>query len=145
MPRVTFYFNVRNREHALCQLLGKALAQGLSGCVLTGSQAASMALDRLLWEVPQTGFLPHCNGDSPQAARTPFIVDHRPEQIPTRQILFNWSNLLPSVLDQFDRVVEIVDADPENRQAARARWRAYRALGIEPESIDMQELNTHHG
>ena len=65
--QITFYFNVLNREKALCQLVGKSLASGKTVCVLTESAAATAALDRLLWEVPQNGFVPHCAADDPRA------------------------------------------------------------------------------
>ncbi len=137
---ITFYFNVRNREQALCQLVGKALAQGLVLNVLTESAAASTALDRLLWEMPQHGFLPHCGADDPRAAQTPVIIDHRPEKLPTRPLLFNWTNQVATGFDSCDRMIEIVDTDEDLRAAARERWRAYQALGHEPRAIDMQEL-----
>lgn len=138
--RISFYFNVRSREHALCQLVGKALAAGQTLNVLTESAAASAVLDRLLWEVPQHGFLPHCDAQNEQAARTPIIVDHRPELLPTRPLLFNWTNQVASGFERYERVIEIVDTDPDQRSQARERWRAYHALGHTPDATDMQEL-----
>ncbi|AOY00519.1 DNA polymerase III subunit chi [Jeongeupia sp. USM3] len=140
MTQVTFYFNVRNREQALCQLVGKALAQKLSISVLAGSESAAYALDRLLWELPQTGFLPHCAADHGDAARTPIVVDHRVELMPARDALFNWTDGVPGGLERYARVIEIVDQSDDARSAARARWRAYLAHGITPEGIDLLEL-----
>lgn len=138
--QITFYFNVRNREQALCQLVGKALAQGLEIVVLTESAAASTVLDRLLWEMPQHGFVPHCGADDPRAGQTPVIIDHRPEKLPSRSLLFNWTGQIASGLDRYERLIEIIDTDQELRAAARERWRAYQAQGHEPRAIDMQEL-----
>lgn len=141
--QITFYFNVQNREHALCQLAGKALAAGKSVCVLTESAAASAVLDRLLWEMPPHGFLPHCAADAPIAARTPIVVDHRAELLPARDVLFNWTGQVATGFSRYDRVIEIVDTDETLRAAARERWRAYQALGHTPDSTDMQELARH--
>lgn len=138
--QITFYFNVNNREHALCQLVGKALAAGKTINILTESTAASAVLDRLLWEVPQHGFLPHCAADDPRADRTPVIVDHRPERLPARQILFNWTGQVAAGFARYDRLIEIVDSDATLRLQARERWRAYQAQGHEPTATDMQEL-----
>lgn len=140
MAQVTFYFNVRNREQALCQLVGKAMAQQLAISVLAASESAAYALDRLLWELPQTGFLPHCAADHPDAARTPVIVDYRVELMPARDALFNWTDGVPGGLDRYARVIEIVDQTDEARSAARTRWRAYQTHGITPEGIDLLEL-----
>lgn len=138
--QITFYFNVRNREQALCQLVGKALAQGLEINILTESAAASMVLDRMLWEIPQHGFMPHCGAEDPRVAQTPVIIDHRPEKLPPRAVLFNWTSQLASGFQRCERLIEIVDTDQDLRAAARERWRAYQAQGHEPAAIDMQEL-----
>ncbi|MBS1157061.1 MAG: hypothetical protein H6R07_2985 [Proteobacteria bacterium] len=138
--QISFYFNVKNREQALCQLVGKALAAGKTLNVLTESAAASAVLDRLLWEVPQHGFLPHCGADDPRAAQTPIIIDHRPERLPSRPLLFNWTGQVASGFEGYERVFEIVDTDPDSRAQARERWRAYQALGHTPDATDMQEL-----
>lgn len=138
--RISFYFNVRNREQALCQLVGKALAAGQTVNILTESAAASALLDRLLWEMPQHGFLPHCGPETPDAARTPILIDHRPERLPTRPLLFNWTEQVAAGFERYDRVIEIVDTDPDMRTRARERWRAYQGLGQTPDATDMQEL-----
>lgn len=141
--QITFYFNVLNREKALCQLVGKSLAAGKTVCVLTESAAATAALDRLLWEVPQNGFVPHCAADDPRAARTPVIVDHRAELLPANDVLFNWTGQVSANWSRHARVIEIVDSDEDRLVASRQRWRAYQALGLQPDAIDMKELPRH--
>ncbi|MDK2123093.1 DNA polymerase III subunit chi [Parachitinimonas caeni] len=135
MSQITFYFNPANREHALCVIAGKALARRLQVVVATGSPAASEALDRLLWEVPTTGFLPHCAADAAIAAETPILVDHRCELLPVRDVLINWTDNLPPGFERFGRVIEIVDAD--NATSARARVGAYKAAGHTVDYIDL--------
>ncbi|TJZ79030.1 DNA polymerase III subunit chi [Chitiniphilus eburneus] len=137
---VTFYFNVKHREQALCQLVGKALAQRLSVNVLAASERDAHGLDRLLWEVPQTGFLPHCAADDPLVAVTPIVVDHRAALLPQRPTLFNWTDGVPEGHARYERIVEIVDRSDEAREQARLRWRGYVAAGITPKAVDMLEL-----
>lgn len=139
MTEISFYFNVPNREHALCQLVSKALAKRLSINILTDSQAATAALDGLLWEVPQTGFLPHCAADAAMVADTPIVLDDRPELLPARQLLFNWTNGLPPGFERYQRVIEVVSIDEEARTLARERWKAYVAQGFKPTSFDMMD------
>ena len=141
--QITFYFNVSNRERALCQLVGKALLAGKTISILTESAAASSVLDRLLWERPAHGFMPHCLADDPRATQTPVVIDHRADLLPVRDILFNWTAQTASGFARYDRLIEIVDSDPELRSQARQRWRAYQALGYEPSATDMQELARH--
>ncbi|UXY15146.1 DNA polymerase III subunit chi [Chitiniphilus purpureus] len=138
---VTFYFNVKHRGHALCQLVGKALAQRLTINVLTASDADSRELDRLLWEIPQIGFLPHCAADDPLAPVTPIVIDHRPALLSDRAALFNWTEAaIPAELDGHQRVLEIVERDDAARDQARERWRSYQARGVTPQAVDMLEL-----
>lgn len=142
MTDISFYFNVNNRESALCQLVGKALLQSKRMVILTGSEAATQALDRLLWEVPPAGFLPHCQADATFAADTPIIIDHRVEIITPRDILFNWTDRIAPRFSEYSRLIEIVDTDEELKMAARQRWAAYKAQGYTPSATDMQELQS---
>lgn len=141
MPRASFYFNVSNRHEALCQLAGKALRQGLRMGIATDSPAASQVLDRLLWEIPPTGFLPHVGADHPLAEQTPILLDHRTELIPARDVLFSWRQQATLLGDRFGRVIEIVErGDEEGKLAARMRVASYKAAGFEVDFTDMATL-----
>jgi DNA polymerase-3 subunit chi len=140
MPDITFYFNVQRRETALCQLVGKALQHQHTLNILTDSEAASDSLDRLLWEIPSTGFLPHCSADHALAEQTPICIDHRSALFQARDILFNWSTQLPPQLDHYQRIIEIVDNTQPLRHDARQRFRAYQAQGYSIKTIDMAAL-----
>ncbi len=140
MTEISFYFNVNNRESALCQLVGKALLQGHRMFILTGSEAATSVLDRMLWEIPPAGFLPHCQADAEFAEQTPIIIDHRVELITPRSLLFNWTERVAPRFSEFERLIEIVDSDEALKAAARSRWAAYKAQGFTPNATDMQEL-----
>jgi len=142
MPEITFYFNVQQREAALCQLVGKALQHQYTLNILTESNAASIRLDQLLWEMPSIGFLPHCAADHPLAVDTPICIDHRSELFKPRTILFNWCLQLPSLRDGYQRIIEIVDTSEIACQQARQRFRAYQEHGLTVKSVDMAALRT---
>ncbi|KPC49139.1 DNA polymerase III subunit chi [Amantichitinum ursilacus] len=141
MAEVTFYFNVRHREQALAQLAGKAMAQRLRINVLAADEAGALRLDRVLWDTPQIGFLPHCRADEDIASATPIVVDFRAEQLGARDVLFNFSGVVPPVsAQQHTRIIEIVSQDEDERLAARELWRAWQASGITPVAVDMLKL-----
>ncbi|GAB7127359.1 DNA polymerase III subunit chi [Silvimonas sp. JCM 19000] len=141
MAEVTFYFNVRHREQALAQLAGKAMAQRLRINVLAADAASALRLDRVLWDTPQIGFLPHCRADEDIADATPIVVDFRAEQLASRDVLFNFSgNVPPASAQQHSRIIEIVSQDEGERLAARELWRAWQASGITPVAVDMLKL-----
>ena len=140
MAEVTFYFNVQHRERALAQLAGKAMAQRLRINVLASDEASALRLDRVLWDTPQIGFLPHCRADEDIAAATPIVVDYRATHLAARDVLFNFSGGVPSVAEHA-RVIQIVSQDETERLAARELWRAWQASGITPVAIDMLKLS----
>lgn len=141
MTRASFYFNVNNRQEALCQLVGKALRQGLKLGIATDSPAATQVLDRLLWEIPLTGFLPHCSADHPLATQTPILLDHRIDLLPPCDVVFSWRNQATLAGERFARVVEIVErGDEEGKAAARARVASYKAAGCTVDFTDMATL-----
>ena len=138
MTIVTFYFNVKQREAALCQLVEKALKQQLRIHILTENETDSMKLDRLLWQLPSIGFLPHCAADHALASQTPILIDHRDSLFSSADVLFNWHKEIPSRLDAYQRIIEIVDGNEENKLEARQRFRDYQAKNIEPQTINMK-------
>ncbi|PHV13500.1 DNA polymerase III subunit chi [Chitinimonas sp. BJB300] len=140
-PMASFYFNVANREQALCQLVDKAVKRRLAIGVITESETASRVIDRLLWEIPPTGFVPHCLAEGGCAALTPALIDHRMEKLGNRDVLFNWTPRMVPISQNLARVIEIIAHDDEpGRQAARQRVAQYKQAGYEVEYTDMAKL-----
>lgn len=138
MDVIRFYHNVRQREHGLCQILTKALAQGKTAAVLAGSMADLNALDQLLWEVPATGFIPHCQVGDPVQDQTPVVLGLDRQKLPARDILVNWTDLTVADDARFAMLVEMVGAEDEQGKAlARTRFREYRQAGRTIEAHDM--------
>lgn len=139
--KVSFYFNIANREQALCQLVGKAMRQKLAIGVLTGSEAASQQIDRLLWERPPTGFLPHCLADQPEASQTPTLISHQLDALLPCDVLFNWTDAALPGQPGLQRIIEMVEqGDEAGRLAARQRVAGYKQAGYEVDYTDMAKL-----
>mgnify|MGYP002790281654 CR=1 FL=1 len=51
-----------------------------------------------------------------------------------RCVLVNLSTELPREPGRFERIIEVIDGEERRRQQGRERFRAYRDLGIEPET-----------
>jgi DNA polymerase-3 subunit chi len=105
--------------------------------VLTADEAQSDRLDRLLWTFAQLSFLPHVRANHPLAAQTPVIVDHAFDPLPHDEVLLNLTDATPQVFSRFQRLVEIVSLDPDDRQRARGRWRFYSERGYPLASHDL--------
>lgn len=137
MTRIDFYANVDSRERTACTIAAKALERGVRLFVLTADEAQSERVDRLMWTFAQLSFLPHVRATHPLATQTPVIVDHVFDPLPHDQVLLNLTDTTPSVFSRFERLVEIVSLDPEDRQRARGRWRFYAERGYAMASHDL--------
>lgn len=137
MTTIDFYTRVDDRLAVTARLVAKAVAAHGSARVLTPDAQTTEALDRLLWMVPATGFLPHCRIDSPLAGQTPVWVDHRLEHAGPAAVLVNLHAEPPPFFSRFERLAEIVGVD--DAAAGRERYRFYRERGYELRAHDMSE------
>lgn len=129
MTSIDFYFNAADRLQVACRLAGKALAAGERLVVYAPEPELASRLDRLMWTWPATGFVPHCAADDPLAPETPVLIA-RDEQAPADfQLLLNLGTECPPHFARFERLLEVVGCDEAEREAARARYREYKARG----------------
>lgn len=134
MTHVRFHFNVADHTDYACRLLRKATRQGAT-VVVSGPPGALAGLDRALWAFDPVEFVPHLvlvPGQAlPERLRpTPVWLTQRATDAPTREVLLNLWTEPPDGFEAFDRVVEIVSTQEDDRLAARSRWRSYAARGV---------------
>jgi DNA polymerase III subunit chi len=131
MTSIDFYTHVPDRLDVAARIIAKAHAA--HGCVRVLTQDAAMtdALDRRLWLLPPTSFLPHCKLDSPLADETPIWIGHALEHAGPAAVLVNLHQAPPPYFSRFERLAEIVGADAADAAAGRERWRFYKARGYE--------------
>ena len=129
VTEINFYTAVANPLSATARLVGKAYAQGRRVRVVTPDAEATLALDKLLWEQPVEGFVPHVMLASKHADATPVIVDHALTHEGAADVLINLSADTPSFFARFERMFEIVGQDDVMAEAGRARWKFYKARG----------------
>ncbi|HEY6643442.1 DNA polymerase III subunit chi [Povalibacter sp.] len=142
MPRVDFYVLSQEapdaRLRVACRLIEKAYDQNLRTYVQTVSLADAQRLDELLWTFNDQAFIPHevSNGSGASHERVVVLLGEAPAPPSHRQLLINLANRLPADFENFERVAEIVDVDPENKRLSRERYKVYRERGC--------ELDTHN-
>jgi DNA polymerase-3 subunit chi len=98
--------------------------------VLTADAAQTERLERLLWEEPREGFIPHVRLASPLAAATPVLVDHAAEHPGAGDLLINLAPTPPAFFARFLELVELVGRDPAAVAAGRERWKHYKTRGF---------------
>lgn len=137
MTQIDFYFNVADKFRLAAKLGGKAMAQSARMFVLTPDAAMTSHMEHLLWTLGQTSFFPHCRSSHPLAQETPIIVDHDGTHLPHDDILLNLCETHPPFFSRFQRLIEVVGTEPDDKVAGRLRYKFYRDRGYEIRDHDM--------
>lgn len=140
MTEVAFHFNAPDKLAYACRLLRKAVGGG-ARVVVTAPADALARLDNLLWTFSQTDFIAHVRqpAEPRVLAASPVVLTESPgQELPHRQVLVNLGAELPAGFDRFERVIEVVSLDEDDRQQARGRWKQYTERGY---TIVRHDLN----
>ena len=132
---VEFHTGMADKIGFACRLLRKAYAKGAQVAV-TGAPELLRQLDEALWLFEPQQFVPHVRlkaGQAPAArlARTPLWLLDPGATAPHQEVLVNLGPELPAEPQAFRRVIELVGAQSDDRDAGRRRWRAYEAAGAQ--------------
>jgi DNA polymerase III subunit chi len=130
-----------------CRITEKAIQRKLQVYLHSGSEVHAKRLDGLLWTFSQGSFIPHRVLD--KTSSPPF---DEPALIGLEDIgvepsagadntlkwhlMINLTTEVPQFFSRYDRVAEVIDADPARRESGRERFRFYRDRGY--------ELKTHN-
>jgi len=142
MTRIDFYLlkdGSRGDRFQLCCRLVERIYRGTpDGAkppprVLIHCPQAQQArhLDRLLWSYRDDSFLPHGLVGETDPTLTPILISTDDQPRTEDQVLINLSASAeaPSFFSRFERLCELLDQDPEIRQAGRKRYLYYRDRG----------------
>lgn len=144
MTDVHFHFGVEDRTLYGCRLLRKAARQG-ARVLLRGEALEVDLLDKALWTFEPQDFVPHLRLRPGQLVgqrlhRTPIWLmsqgDPWPVDVPSARVLVQWGSQAADDVGQWERVIEVVGLDEQERQLARQRWRAYDAWGWKPQALN---------
>jgi DNA polymerase III subunit chi len=137
--RVDFYVlqeaSSTGRLKLACRLAEKAYLAAQVALVWHTDPHELKELDELLWTFMDGSFVPHemlTAGASVQ--ESPVLLSAGAPPTQAVDIIINLAPEVPACLGQTRRVPEIIDGDDGRRRAGRARFKAYRDLGIQPAS-----------
>jgi DNA polymerase-3 subunit chi len=139
--RIDFHFNVEHRLHYACRVVRRARASDCRVLLFTRDTDRLARLDAALWTFSALDFVPHVDAASPLAARTPVLLAASLEGLGAAcPVLVNLDDEvppeLPSLNGRFERLIEIVSRDDDDRLRARERFRVYREAGYAPQAHD---------
>ena len=141
MTQVDFYILPESSEDArltfTCRLAGKAVQRELGVFVLTESETDARRLDELLWTFAQNSFIPHrfAWDDESAPVAEPVIIGcaDRTGDDGSHEwdLMINLTGEVPDAFGRYERLAEVLDADPGRREHGRERYRYYRDRGYE--------------
>ena len=141
MPRADFYLIAKPRFAddpllLVCELAKRGFAANLPILVLARDAAQAEAIDDLLWSFDPDEYLPHqIAGMDEDDDEAPILIATPDMDVPARPLLVNLRDAAPD--GRFDRVLEVVPADPAARGPLRERWKHYQAQGFDVNKFDM--------
>jgi len=130
VTRIDFYRYAEDKLGFACRLASKAYDKA-SRVVVYGDRDRLAEFDRQLWTFQATRFVPHCFVESANAAETPVILATSGDALPHHDVLLNLSDEWPPFFASFERLLEIVGADEDDKVRARSRHAFYKERGYE--------------
>ncbi|MEZ2416908.1 DNA polymerase III subunit chi [Luteibacter sp. RCC_6_2] len=140
MPRADFYLidKPRFREDPLllvCELAKRAFAAQQSTLILTRDFEQAEAVDEYLWSFDEDSYIPHQLAGDDDDANTAVLIVPPGVETADRPMVINLRDTCAQ--GRFDRVLEVVAADPAEREGSRVRWTEYKKAGFEVNKHDM--------
>jgi len=145
MTEVTFHFNAPEKTGYACRLLRKAVATGAK-VVVTGDSRQLSELDTALWTFSALEFVPHCLGSAAtptMLAASPVVLAESARAAPHQQVLVNLGGAVPEGFERFERLIEVVGLEDEDRQQGRRRWKHYADRGYAITKHDAAPKEAH--
>ena len=140
MPRADFYLidKPRFRDDPLllvCELAKRAFDSSQPALILARSIDQAEQLDEKLWEFDADAFVPHQIAGDDDDAITPVLIVSPETSTADRPLVINLrEDCAPGL---FERVLEVVPADENERLGSRNRWKTYKAAGFDVAKHDM--------
>ena len=140
LMRADFYLidKPRFREQPLllvCELARKAFAAQQPTLILARDVEQAEALDELLWAFDEDAMIPHQLAGDDDDAQTAVLVVPPDMTTPDRPLVINLRETCAP--GNYQRVLEVVAAEPAEREGSRERWREYQRRGFELKKFDM--------
>ena len=139
MTEIYFYSGAADKFYTACRLSAKAVQQGLKVMIYTLDTAFVDRLDKLLWTFSPTSFIPHSRVNDKLANMTPVVLGHEIAEITHHDVLLNLHDQHPPSFDRFNRLIEIASNKPEDKTAARKRYRFYQENGYKIHHYKLNE------
>ena len=110
--------------------------QGKTNFIYTRDTQESDTLDALLWTFQADSFIPHTKEQIEFDADWPVAVHHTPPE-KSFDVLITLAGDIPEFSKRFERIIEVIGNDENEKKNARERYRLYRNHGHELQTHDV--------
>jgi len=141
MTKVDFYTSSKDKLRTACQLSHKAMQNGIRAVISLPDENTRNALDKLLWHFPPTAFIPHCMSEAEEAVEMPVVMSLGSDKLPHFDLLISLHHECLPFFSRFERVIEIVGYEADDKQKGRDRFKFYKDRGYELRHIDLASAN----
>jgi DNA polymerase-3 subunit chi len=134
-PRIDFYILKNGDKNSLlpflCKLIEKALNKEETLYIHTQDKQQAEVIDDLLWTFNDISFIPHAIVNNIIDEVPPVLIGYGEIPAVEHTILINLNADIPSDLSAFQRVIEIVTQDAEQKNQSRLHYKTYQAQDLE--------------
>jgi len=131
VTRIDFYRYAEDKLRFACRLAAKAYEKPARLVVYSPDRAVLAEFDKLLWTYQALKFVPHCMASSASAAETPVILAAEGDELPHHEVLLNLGDAEPPLFASFERLLEIVTTEEQDKERARGRYALYKKRGYD--------------
>jgi DNA polymerase-3 subunit chi len=139
VTEITFYTHADDPLDIARRVAIKAHGQGKQVMIYAPDAATADAIDRLLWTMPATGFVPHCRDSDALAGETPVLIGTRADALRSADVMINLHCEQPPAFARFERLVEIIGQDEARMEQGRERYRFYKTRGYALHAHDLRQ------
>ena len=138
MTQVNFYTlsseDQESRRQFACRLAEKASLLGHRVFIQVDSAEQAKQLDSLLWQFKPASFLPHAIVQPDSQESKKLMIGMAADQAQFDDVFINLSSEPCQHLDRYQRINEVLTADPEELDQGRQCYRYYQQQGIKPDT-----------
>jgi DNA polymerase-3 subunit chi len=142
MTRIDFHVNASDRIGYACRLVRKIHRAGQHVVVCCDDPVRLSAFDEALWTFSPQDFVPHVLASDALAGETPVVLSATADGLPWHDVLVNLGDTTPTGFARFERLIELVTREDDDRARGRERWRFYRDRGYPLTTHDVGGLGT---
>ncbi|MFN9771218.1 MAG: DNA polymerase III subunit chi [Burkholderiales bacterium] len=137
MTRIDFHLVDSDKLGYGCRLVRKIYRAKQHVVVCCDDPVRLKAFDEALWTFSPQDFVPHVMASDALAAETPVVLTASADALPWHDVLVNLGDGLPEGFSRFERLIEVVGGDEDDRMRGRERWRFYRDRGYPLENHEV--------